>query len=95
MALRYERHIYETISRIRHATSVLLNIRTLAIDTIACVESYIVSKEGNKIAYVTKPDKKDSVHVRGVFVYDPATKTTTDVLTGEKEATFKTLSFND
>ena len=29
MALRYERHIYETISRIRHATSVLLNIRTL------------------------------------------------------------------
>ena len=29
MALRYEKHIYETISRIRHATSVLLNIRTL------------------------------------------------------------------
>ena len=29
VALRYERHIYETISRIRHATSVLLNIRTL------------------------------------------------------------------
>ncbi|MCR5138035.1 MAG: PEP/pyruvate-binding domain-containing protein [Oscillospiraceae bacterium] len=28
-ALRYERHTYETISRIRHATSVLLNIRTL------------------------------------------------------------------
>ena len=28
MALRYERHIYETISRVRHATSVLLNIRT-------------------------------------------------------------------
>lgn len=29
VALRYERHIYETISRIRHATSVLLNIRTM------------------------------------------------------------------
>ena len=29
LALRYERHIYETISRIRKATSVLLNIRTL------------------------------------------------------------------
>ena len=26
--LRYERHTYETISRIRHATNVLLNIRT-------------------------------------------------------------------
>ena len=29
LALRYERHIYETISRIRHVTSVLLNIRTV------------------------------------------------------------------
>lgn len=28
-ALKYERHIYETISRIRHATTVLLNIRTM------------------------------------------------------------------
>ena len=27
--LKYERHTYETISRIRHATNVLLNIRTL------------------------------------------------------------------
>ena len=29
LPLRYERHTYETISRIRHATNVLLNIRTL------------------------------------------------------------------
>ena len=29
VALKYERHIYETITRIRKATSVLLNIRTL------------------------------------------------------------------
>ena len=29
LALRHERHIYETISRIRRATSVLLNIRTI------------------------------------------------------------------
>ena len=73
----------------------VLDIRTLALDSIACVESFIVSKEGDRIAYITKPDKKDSVHVRGVFLYDPATKATTEVLTGEKEATFKGLSFND
>ena len=29
LPLRYERHTYETISRIRHATNVLLNIRTV------------------------------------------------------------------
>ena len=73
----------------------VLNIKTLAVDTLECVESYIVSKGGDRIAYITKPDKKDSLHVRGVFLYDPATKATTEVLTGEKEATFKTLSFND
>ena len=70
----------------------ILNIYTNAIDTIECVESFIGSKEGNKVAYITKPD---SVHVRGVFVYDPATKATTEVMTGEKAATFKSLSFND
>ena len=73
----------------------VVDINTLTVDTLACVESYIVSKDGKHIAYITKPDKKDSLHVRGVFVYDPATKATAEVLTGEKEATFKTLSFND
>ena len=73
----------------------VMNIKTLAVDTIACVESYIVSKDGDRIAYITKPDKKDSVHVRGVFLYDPAAKAAKEVLTGEKAATFKGLSFND
>ena len=73
----------------------VLNIKTLAVDTIACVESFIVSDKGDRIAYITKPDKKDSVNVRGVFVYDPAAKARAEVLTGEKQATFKSMSFND
>ncbi len=73
----------------------VLDILTLKVDTIACVEAYIFSKEGDRIAYITKPDKKDSVNVRGVFIYDPASKLKTEVLTGEKGATFKTLSFSD
>ena len=73
----------------------VLDINALTIDTIACVENYIFSKEGDKIAYITKPDKKDSVNVRGVFVYDPAARTAAEVLTGEKEATFKSLSFSE
>ncbi|MCR5709243.1 MAG: prolyl oligopeptidase family serine peptidase [Bacteroidales bacterium] len=73
----------------------ILNIKTLAVDTIQCVESYIVSKEGDKVAFITKPDAKDSVNVRGVFVYDPAAKACKEVLKGEKKATFKGLGFND
>ena len=73
----------------------VLNIKTLAVDTIACVESFIVSDKGDRIAYITKPDKKDSVNVRGVFVYDPAAKARAEVLTGEKQATFRSMSFND
>ena len=73
----------------------VLNIRTLEMDTLACVESYIVSKKGDCIAYITKPDKKDSVNVRGVYLYNPATKAVSEVITGEKEATFKGLVFSD
>ena len=73
----------------------VLDIRTLAVDTLECVESYIISKEGDRMAYITKPDKKDSTHVRGVFVYDPATRQRSEVLTGEKQAVFKGLAFND
>ena len=73
----------------------VVDINALTVDTIACVESYIVSDDGKRLAYITKPEKKDSLHVRGVFLYDPAARTTTEVLTGEKEATFKTLSFNE
>ena len=47
----------------------VMDINTLAIDTIACVESFIVSEKGDKVAYITKPDKKDSVNVRGVFLW--------------------------
>ena len=72
----------------------VLNIKTLAVDTIACVESFAVADKGDRIAYITKPDKKDSVNVRGVFLYNPVTKSTTELLKGEKEATFKTLAFN-
>ena len=73
----------------------VLNIKTLAVDTLACVESYIFSKKGDRIAYITKPEKKDSLNVRGVFLYDPAAKAVNEVLKGEKEATFKGLVFNE
>ena len=73
----------------------VLNIKTLEVDTLACVDAYIFSKKGDRIAYVAKPEKKDSVHVSGVFLYDPSAKAVSEVLKGEKEATFKGLVFSD
>ena len=71
----------------------VLNIRTMAIDTLKGVDSFKFDHAGNRLAYVTKPDKKDSVTVRGLFVYDPATRTSTPVLTGEKKASFGNFFF--
>lgn len=53
VALKYERHIYETISRIRKATSVLLNIRTVAGSTYI----HPVKVEGRRSATMYFPLK--------------------------------------
>ena len=48
-AITYERHIYETISRIRHSTSVLLNIRTYRGETY--IHPVKVSGRSSKYMY--------------------------------------------
>ncbi|MBR4212575.1 MAG: S9 family peptidase [Bacteroidales bacterium] len=76
-------------------TVYVLNIKTLAVDTLKSVESYHFDRNGKRMAYVTKPEKKDSVTVRGLFVYDPATRESQAVLTGEKKASFGSFYFNE
>ncbi len=49
VALKYERHIYETISRIRHATSVLFNIRT--VDGCTCIHPVKVNGRSTDTMY--------------------------------------------
>ena len=51
VALQYERHIYETISRIRHATNVLMNIRTMD----GCTYIHPVKAEGRDSRYMYFP----------------------------------------
>ncbi|MDD3201987.1 MAG: prolyl oligopeptidase family serine peptidase [Bacteroidales bacterium] len=74
----------------------ILNIKTLAIDTIKCVSSYSFAKEADKLAYITNPGKKDSTVLRGIFLYEPAQKESTTLLTGEKKSTFaSSVSFSE
>lgn len=73
----------------------ILNIKTLEIDTVKCVDKFFFSHEGDRLAFVTKPGKKDSLTKRGVFMYEPQTKEVTEVLTGEKESTFGSVFFNE
>lgn len=74
----------------------VLNIKTLQIDTIKSVTHYAFAKKGDKMVYITDPGKKDSITVKGIFMYEPANKLTTTLLTGVKKSTFSTnLSFNE
>ena len=73
----------------------ILNIKTMALDSIKAAETYKFTKEGDRIAYITKPGKKDSTTVRGVFIHTPASKSTTEVLRGEKQAFFEGLYFDE
>ncbi len=73
----------------------VLNVKTLAIDTVKCSETCWLTDDGKGMAFVTKPAKKDSTTKRGIFLYDFASKKTTEVLTGDKKATFGSAYFND
>ena len=72
----------------------VLNTATLAIDTLKCVDNWFYSGDGTKMAYTTKPGKKDSTVQRGVWLYDFATGTSTPLLVGEKGSWFGSAHFN-
>ena len=73
----------------------VLNIKTLAVDTLKCVDNCFLKDDGLGMAYVTKPGAKDSTVERGIFLYDFATRKSTPVLTGDRKATFGSAFFND
>jgi len=73
----------------------VLNLSTFAIDTIKSVDKYYFPKFSDNLVYVTKPEKEDSVTLRGVYLYEPATKSTTAMLTGEKGSNFGSVYFNE
>lgn len=73
----------------------ILNIKTMAIDTLSGVSSYSFAKEGDKLVFTTKPDKKDTLTQTGIFLYNPATKEQSALLTGDKKATFGSFYFNE
>lgn len=76
-------------------TLYVLNIKTNKVDSIKHVEAYSFPEQGETLAYITKPGKKDSLTVRGLYVYYPSTATSTAVLTGEKKASFGTIIRQD
>lgn len=72
----------------------VLNIATMAIDSIKAADSYGFAEEGDRLAYITSPGKKDSTTVRGIFIYNPVQKLSIEVLSGEKKAFFSGIHFD-
>lgn len=72
----------------------VLNIKTMALDSIKAADTYQFTKSGDRFAYITKPGDKDSTTVRGIFIYNPATKASAEVLTGDKKAFFSGSYFD-
>ncbi|MBQ0124541.1 MAG: S9 family peptidase [Bacteroidales bacterium] len=75
-------------------TLYVLNIRSGVTDTLAHVEAYRFPDQAEKIAYITKPGKKDSTTVRGVYLYEPAARNISEVMTGDKKSVFTGLNFS-
>jgi len=62
-------------------------------DTIPCVGSYAVSKNGKYIAYSTKPLEKDSTAVPGVYLYDTKMRQSTALMACKGD--YKLQSFDE
>ena len=73
---------------------IVMNVQTAQVDTIKNVSSYKFNEEGNLLAYVVEPEKKDSLGKAGLYLYNTANGEKKEVLTGEKSSKFKTPSFS-
>lgn len=72
----------------------LINIVTFAVDTLKDVGSYTFDNEGSRLAFINKPQEKDSLAVKGVYLYNPASQDIFDVFVGDKKAFLSKLSFD-
>ena len=72
----------------------VMNITSGAIDTLKNVASYKFNKEGNLMAYVVEPGKKDSTAKAALMLYTPATGESKEVLAGPKGSMFKLPEFS-
>ena len=72
----------------------VMNIATGAMDTIKNIASYKFNKEGNLLAYVVEPEKKDSTGKAALMLYTPATGESKEVLAGPKGSKIKLPEFS-
>lgn len=73
----------------------VMDINTFAIDTIKNVASYKFNKEGDILAYVVEPEKKDTVTTPALMLYTVATGESKEVICGPKGSKIKLPVFSE
>jgi len=72
----------------------VMNIHTGKMDTLKNVASYKFNKEGDLMAYVVEPEKKDSTGKAALYLYNTATGESKEVLAGPKGSKIKLPEFS-
>jgi len=73
----------------------VMNIKDFTVDTLKGVDTYQFADEVEQLYFVTKPEKGDSTLIRGFYTYNPSLRSTTAILTGERESIFGSFYFNE
>ena len=73
----------------------VMNIETGLIDTLANVVSYKFNKEGDLMAYVVEPEKKDTTGKMALFLYTTASGESKEVISGPKKSKIKLPEFSE
>ena len=72
----------------------VMNIATGKVDTLKNVASYKFNKEGDLMAYVVEPEKKDTEGKPALMLYTTATGESKEVLAGPKGSKFRLPEFS-
>lgn len=67
----------------------VLDINNMLTDTLYNIDEYGFNEDGSILAYTVKPEAKDSLTRPGLYLYDPATRQSTEILSGDKGSRFK------
>ncbi len=72
----------------------VMNLLDNSLDTLDNFDSYGFNEGGTLLAYTTKPGKGDSLTITGLWLYDPVTRESTQVLSGPEKSKFKIPVFS-
>ena len=93
--IAYSKQVDKKDSLLKKGDVIVLNVKTMARDTLRTAANLTFNRPGRRIAYTVTPEAKDTLHPAGVCLYDPATGVTDTLLAADRKAKLGKIFWNE